>query len=90
MDIYPYRLKASGADGGTAVGVSGILLANVGMMVTPWDTGNGALSYWPNPANFPDFIGARYWDSRNTNPLGGVNNFSGVDSQNVALGMVTK
>ena len=88
VDIYPYRLKASGADGGTAVGVSNILLANVGMMVTPWDTGSG-LSYWPDPTNFPNFVGARFFDSRNVVPLGGVNNFSGVDSQNVALGRVS-
>jgi prepilin-type N-terminal cleavage/methylation domain-containing protein len=89
-NIYPYRLKASGADGGTPVGVSGVLLANVGMMVTPWDTGGGALSYWPDPINFPDFVGARFFDSRNTNPLGSAGNFDGVDKQNVTLGLVTQ
>lgn len=88
VDIYPYRLKASGADGGTAVGVNGILSANIGMMVTPWDTGAG-LSYWPDPTNFPNFVGARFFDSRNVVPLGGVNNFAGVDAQNVALGRVS-
>lgn len=86
VDIYPYRLWASLNASGSPL--TSQLTTNVGMMATPWGPA-GATSYWPDPSIFPNFIGGRFWDSRNVNPLGGANNFSGVDAQNVAMNLVT-
>lgn len=52
-----------------------------GMQATPGPDG----SRWPDPVLYPSFVGARFWDIRNSNPLGG--GWSGdVDGQNSIVG----